>query len=276
MGRLAAACVALAGPAFAQVALEAPASVVWHGPTRSWFVSNSGRRPGADRPTGWIARLDAGDKRAEPVWVDGLVNPRGMAVVGDLLFVADGTDLALVDIATRSVKRVAVPRARQLHGIAAGADGEAYVSDTLRNAIYRVPRGGAPEVFLTSDRLQGPTGLAVDGGDLIVATWGVITDPATLATRAPGRLFRIGLRSKAVAPIEGGPTGNLDGLALSDGTYVVTDRRAGKLMKFSTAAGTTVLREGLRGPGGIGLEPRRKIMAVPEREGTNVTFLSLN
>jgi hypothetical protein len=200
-----------------------------------------------------------------------------MAVVGERLFVADGTDLAIVDIATRSVqKRMAMPRARQLHGVAAGAEGEAYVSDTLRNAIYRVPRGGVPEEFLGSDRLQGPTGLAVDGGDLIVATWGAITDPVTLATRAPGRLFRIGLRSKAVAPIEGGPTGNLDGLALGDGCYYVTDRSAGKLMKYSPAGGTTVVREGMRGPGGIGLEPRRKIVAVPQRDGNNVVFLTLN
>jgi DNA-binding beta-propeller fold protein YncE len=272
-----AALAVLAGTASAQVLLDSPASVAWHEPTRAWFVANSGRPAGSAVPEGWIARLDGGDKKAEPVWVKGLRAPRGMAAVGGKLYVADATDLVVVDIATRSVdQRLPVRGARLLHGVAADAQGTVYVSDMLRNVIYRVAPGGTPEAFLTSDRLQGPTGLAVEGEHLIVATWGAIADPKTLATRAPGRLLRVDLRSKALTPIGPAAVGNLDGLVVKDGTYFVTDRMAGTLLSVTAAGETKVLRSGLRGPAGIGFAARRRVVGVPERDARNVVFLTLD
>ena len=50
--------------------------------------------------------------------------------------------------------------------------GDAYVSDTARNAIYRVPAGGAPEIWLESEALDSPNGLFLDGDRLVVAGFG--------------------------------------------------------------------------------------------------------
>jgi DNA-binding beta-propeller fold protein YncE len=268
--------LSLAVPASAQVPLDSPAAVVWHEPSRSWFVSNSGPPPTGSTSGGWIARLDANDKRPEPYWLTGLNAPRGMAIAGGRLYVADQGEIVVIDMEKRSVQaRHAIPKARLLHGVAADAEGNIYVSDTLANAIYRLPAGGTPERFLASDVLEGPTGLAVQGSDLVVASWGVITDPATLATRIAGRLLRVDLRTKAVRPILAAPLGHLDGLAPRDDGYFVTDRPDGKLLWVSAAGATRVVRGGLKSPGGIGVASRQRVVAVPERDADNVVFVPL-
>jgi sugar lactone lactonase YvrE len=265
----------VAAPAAAQVPLDSPVSAQWHGPTRSWFVSNAGPSAGAE-PRGWIARLDAGDKKAEPRWLEGLGSPRGIAAVADRLYVADGTSVVVVDVGKRVVeKRVPLPGARLLHGIAADGAGDLYVSDTLRNTIYRLAQDGAPSVFLTSRRLEGPTALAVQGSDLIVATWGAISDERRLVTRAPGGLLRVSLASREVAAITPRPVGNLDGLVVDNGTYVATDRTAGHLLRISPEGQVTVLRRDLKGPAGIGWNPQTRVVAVTERDANNIVFVTL-
>jgi len=268
--------LSLAVPASAQVPLDSPAAVVWHEPSRSWFVSNTGPPPTGSTSSGWIARLDATDKRPDPYWLTGLNAPRGMAIAGGRLYVADQGEVVVIDMEKRLVQtRHAIRKARLLHGVAADGEGNVYVSDTLANTIYRLPAGGTPERFLASDRLEGPTGLAVQGSDLLVAGWGVITDPATLATRVLGRLQRVDLRTKAVRPILAAPLGHLDGLAVRDDGYLVTDRRDGKLIWVSASGATRVVRGGLKGPGGIGVASRQRVVAVPERDADNVVFVTL-
>jgi sugar lactone lactonase YvrE len=249
--------------------------VAWYGPNRSWFVSNT--RPSSDGKTeGWIARLDGGDKRAEPFWLRDLRAPRGMAVAADRLYVADLGEVVVVDIATRAVQaRHPVPRARLLYGVAADDQGNVYVSDVLANTIYRLPGGGAPAPFVASDRLAGPTGMTTNGADLIVASWGTITDATTLSTRAPGGLWSVGLQSKDIRSLGPERLGHLDGVARKDDGYLVTDRRDGKLLWVSPSGATRMIREGLQGPGGIAVEPRRGVVAVPERDRNNVVFVSV-
>lgn len=257
----------------AQVPLEAPAGVVWSETSKAWFVSNTGRAP-AGASGGWLARLDAADRKAEPYWLRGFGAPGGMAILGARLYVPDGAEVVIVDIAGRTVeKKVPVPKARRLHAVAVAAEGDVYVSDPLANAIHRLPRSGAPEVFLETERLEAPMGLAVQGSDLVVASWGKITNATTLATRTAGRLLRVNLHSKALTAITSTPIGNLDGLVLSRDAYLVTDPVAGTLLCVSPTGTSTVVRAGLRAPGAIGSTPRG-LLAIPERDANAVVFVS--
>jgi hypothetical protein len=244
----------------AQVPLEAPAGVVWSGPSKSWFVSNSGRASEGG-PSGWIARVDAGDRKAEPFWLRGFESPGGMAILGDRLYVPDGRDVAIVNIAGRMVeKKVSVPGALRLHAVAVDTEGVVYASDPPANAIYRLPPDGAPELFLKADRLEAPMGLAVQGSDLVVAS-------------SAGRLLRVNLRSKAITAITGTPIGNLDGLGLSHDAYLVTDPVAGTLLCVSATGTSAVVRAGLRAPAAIASRPEG-VAAVAERDGNAVVFLT--
>jgi DNA-binding beta-propeller fold protein YncE len=263
----------LTEPVFAGVPLDGPTSVAWDERTRSWFVSNTGP---SGESAGWIARLDAADKRADPYWLKGLHLPRGIAVVGDRLYVAEPQAVAVVDIAARTVvARYRVAKARRLHGVTADDAGNVYVSDILANTIYRLKGGSILESFVASNRLGGPAGITVHGSNLVVASWGAIENPITLATRSAGRLLRVSLKTKAIAPVGGSPIGHLDGVALMEDRYLVTDRVAGTLFSVPSTGKATLIRGGLKGPAGIGFSPQRKIVAVPEHDANDVVFVSL-
>jgi hypothetical protein len=271
------ALASLTTPAVAQVRLDGPTSVLWHDKLGGWLVSNVSGPPTAKDGRGWLTFIPARDRKVPPIWMDGFDAPKGMAVVGDRLYVADIDTVVVVDVANRSVeKRYPVPGARSLRGVAAGPGGDLYVTDTLTDTIYKLPAGGAPEKFLKSAALEGPTALVVDGAELAVAAWGKIRDASTLATSTPGRILRVDLQSRRVRPLGSGERlGQLDGLANAGYAYIVADRGRGRLLSVSPAGTVTVIREGFKGCAGLAVNAASRVIAVPEADGPNVVFLPL-
>lgn len=181
----------------------------------------------------------------------------------------------MIDVAKARIReRISAPGARFLNDVAVGPGGEVYVSDTLANTIYRCSQ--TSEVFVKSDALEGPNGLLVDGDRLIVATWGVISDPITFATKVPGRLLVVDRRTGKITPFgHGKPLGNLDGIEKRGQDYLVTDFNAGKLFLVSPSGGATLLKTGLKESADLGYDPARRMIAVPEMGGGTVKFFRL-
>jgi hypothetical protein len=256
---------------------EAPESAYWDAASRSWFVSNVAGAPADKDGKGWISRLDADGKLAKDIWVDGFNAPKGLRGAGGLLYVADIDELAVVDIAKAEVKeRLKAPGAVFLNDVEVGPGGEVYVSDTMTNTLFRCVAGKDCQVFLKSDALEGPNGLLLDGGRLLVAAWGVIIDPDTFATRTPGRLLQVDLKTKAVKPVGGGkPMGNLDGIEKDGADYLVTDWIAGKLLRISKAGVVTVLKDGFKNSADLGYDAKTKRAVVPEMGGGTVQVLQI-
>lgn len=256
---------------------EAPESAYWDAASHSWFVSNIAGTPSDKDGKGWISRLDSDGKVVQEIWVDGFNAPKGLRVSHGILYVADIDDLVLVDIARAEVKeRIKAPGATFLNDLDVGPGGDVYVSDTLQNAIYRCAGGHDCQVFLKSEALEGPNGLLLEGGHLVVAAFGLVTDPETFATKAPGRLLRVDLKTKAVKPLgDGKPIGNLDGLEKDGDAYLVTDFMAGKLLRVSKAGAVTVLKEGLETSADLGYDAKTHRVAVPELGRGAVQFLQV-
>ncbi|MGH7819618.1 MAG: hypothetical protein ACREQ9_07590, partial [Candidatus Binatia bacterium] len=126
-----------------------------------------------------------------------------------------------------------------------------------------------------SDRLEGPTALALHGRNLVVASWGRITDPITMATGSAGKLLRVALETKAIAPVGGSPIGHLDGVVVTEDRYLVSDRVAGTLLSVPSIGTATLIRGGLKTPAAIAFAPRRKVVAVPQYDADDVLFVSL-
>jgi hypothetical protein len=98
----------------------------------------------------------------------------------------------------------------------------------------------------------------------------------TFATRTPGRLLQVDLKTKRIVPLgDGKPLGNLDGLEKYGADYLVTDFTAGKLLRISKSGATTVLKDGFKDSADIGYDPTREIVAVPEMSGGAVQLLRL-
>jgi sugar lactone lactonase YvrE len=254
---------------------EKPESVFWDARSRTWFVSNFAGTENEKDGKGWISRLDADGKAVKERWVEGLNSPHGIRIDGETLYVADVDELVVIEVSKARIKaRIPAPGAKFLNDVAVGPAGEVYVSDTLESSVYRCTR--TCEVFVKSEKLENPNGLFVEGNRLIVAAWGVITDPNTFATTTPGRLLAVNLKTKEITPPgDGRPLGNLDGVEKDGADYLVTDFMASKLFRVSRSGAVTLLREGFKNSADIGYDPVRKLVAVPETEGGSVQFLRI-
>jgi hypothetical protein len=107
MRRLAASLLLLAGCG-APLKLVRPESALWDAATDTYLVSNIGENPFDADGDGFIARF-VPDGKSEK-WIGGLNAPRGMALVGDRLWVADLTVLRSFDRKTgKPVRRSRSP-----------------------------------------------------------------------------------------------------------------------------------------------------------------------
>lgn len=202
------------------------------------YVSNVDGKPDGKDGQGAISRISMDGKMLDAAWVSGLDAPKGLAMAGGLLYVADIDTLVVIDIASATIKARHVGEgAKLLNDVAVGADGAVYVSDTMGNAIYRLA-DGAFQVWVEGDEIAGPNGLLAESDRLVVNTWGILKGEGW-ATETPGHMLAVSLADKSVKSIDDGtPIGNLDGMQRTgEGVYLITDWMAGKVMRFDEATG---------------------------------------
>jgi len=213
-----------------------PESVVYDAKRNQLYVSNVNGDGMVIDGNGYISTLSLEGKLLELHWLDGLNAPKGMAIVGDILYVADINEVLAIDLEQQLiVKRYPAPNAAFLNDVAAGEDGSVYISDMIVNTIYRIKEGQLTS-WLIDPQLEYPNGLLVEDDQLIVATWGNITDG--LNTEIPGHLKTVSLTTQHIKSMgDGGSIGNLDGIESDgNGDYLVTDWVAGKLLFISSQA----------------------------------------
>lgn len=117
---------------------------------------------------GGIAKLDLNGKILNANWVTGLNAPKGMGRFGNKLYVADVTEVAVIDIDKGKIEsKIAVDSAMALNDITVDSKGIVYVSDSRKGIIHRIENGKAA-VFLTG--YNGVNGLRAVGNDVYVLT----------------------------------------------------------------------------------------------------------
>lgn len=228
------------------------------------YVSNVNGAPDAKDGNGYISTVSLAGKIINAKWSPAGFNaPKGMALAGGKLYVADIDQLHEVDTKDGKIlKSYPAKDARFLNDVAADSAGNVYVSDMATNTIWKLAADKF-EIFLSDAKLENPNGLLVEGGALRVASWGVMTDG--FATKVPGHLISVALDSKAISNIgDGKPLGNLDGLEpLGGGAYLVSDWMVGKVMKFKADGKVDVLLDLGQGAADIGYDAATKTMYVP-------------
>lgn len=240
-----------------------PESVVYDPRNDVLYVSNVNGEPTARTGDGFISRLSLDGEILELEWVTGLHAPKGTAVHGDRLYVADIDALVEIDITTGSiVERHTVDDAQFLNDVAVDESGRVYVSDMALNRIHRL-KDGKFTIWLESEELENPNGLYVESDRVVVAAWGVMTDG--FATETPGHLKAVSLADKSVTSIgPGDPVGNLDGVERDiDGDYYVTDWMAGKLFHIGPDGSVEVLLELSQGSADLGHIPEKNMILIP-------------
>jgi hypothetical protein len=227
------------------------------------YVSNVNGAPNGRDGNGYISRLTLDGKVTDAKWIAGLDSPKGLALVGDRLFVADLDKLVEIDVKAGAIAtKHDAPGAKILNDIAAAPDGSLYVSDWPGNAIWRLS-GGKFEKWLESADLKSPNGLLVEGDKLIVAAWGAMEPD--FSTKVPGNLLAVSLADKTIANLgDGTPVGNLDGLEPFDATsYIVSDWVAGKVFQIARSGKAKELLSISQGTADLSFVAKTRTVIIP-------------
>ena len=240
----------------------------------SVYVSNVDGDAMTKDGKGWIAKVSLDGKTVNKDFTTGLNAPKGLAISGDKLYTGDVDELVEINLADgKVVAKHKAEGAGLLNDVAADSKGNVYVSDTGKGGIYMLS-GGKIEKWLDAPELAGANGLFVEGGNLIVNTWGVLTGKG-FETSSPGRMLSVSLTDKKITALDGGkPVGNLDGLApLGGGEYLISDWMAGKVMKFTKEGKTEMIVDLGQGAADLGYDAATKTLYVPQMmKGTLQAF----
>ena len=234
------------------------------------YVSNVAGDPGAKDGNGFISRLSKDGKVEALQWATGLDAPKGLALVGDRLYVSDIDQLVSIDTATGKVdKRWPAQGAKFLNDVAADESGRIYVSDMVTNQIWLLD-GDKFTAWIEDAALENPNGLKVADGKLIVASWG--TMEPDFSTKVPGHLMVIDLASKKITPLgDTTPVGNLDGVEPDGaGGWYLTDWVAGKLFHADADGKASKMLDLKQGSADIGVIPSEKLIIVPMMNDNSV------
>jgi len=210
--------------------LETPESVLYDAKGNVLYVSNINGKPTEKNNRGFISKLSPEGSVISLKWATGLNAPKGSAIAGGTLYVADIDNVVEIDIETgRITARHHAEKAEFLNDIAVDSSGIVYVSDmsAAASAIYRL-KDGRLDVWLADPEIMRPNGLLVAGDRLVVGNSG---DGTLKAVHIPSR------RIERIAVIGSG----IDGITTDgQGNYIVSDWK-GKTSWVMPSGKVTVL-----------------------------------
>ncbi|GAA6211896.1 hypothetical protein NBRC116602_16370 [Hyphomicrobiales bacterium 4NK60-0047b] len=220
--------------------LQHPQSISFDKKRLRFYVSQLGEK--AQPSTGSIALLARDGSVINKEWIKGLNQPRGMAMMGGMLYVADGKSLLKIDVeAAKIIKKFEQPTSFYLYDVSASDQGEIYVSDPLSNSILKLESDETLRVWLKDKKLEGPNSLAIKGNSLYVSSIGL---KASTSQKGPGnsnsgKINQVELTTKQISSLTN--QNNLKKIASlgidEEETIYATSLGAPKLMRFSLKNG---------------------------------------
>ncbi len=264
-----------------------PESVKYDADGDVWFISNM-LGPGSDRDgAGFIDRVDAGELKTPVRFIESGRNgatldaPKGMAIHGDTLWIADidklrgfdrttGAPLATIDLSTQG--------AVLLNDVAVGLDGSLHITDSGiimsekgvlhpgGDKIFIVGPGRAVSFLAKGEQLGRPNGISWDAKN---ERWVIVSfDPFH------SEVYSFSAKDTTRTVIATG-NGKFDGIeALADGRLLVTGWNDSSLHIFADGRDERVVRN-LSWPADIGVDTKRNRIAIPQVMINRVEFWEL-
>lgn len=218
---------------------DMPESIVADTANNQLFVSNIAGHPAEADGKGYVSRVSADGTLLDLEWASGMDAPKGMALFGDSLIVADLTKLHVVSRETGQITQTISPEgAVFLNDVTASAD-RVWVSDMMTGVIWSYDGVDVTEFYQAAD-LPHPNGLWTDGEELVIAHWGPGMQ-ADFTTEAPGDLLSVDIASGAVTTISA-KVGNLDGVDKIDDGFIVNDWLTGEIWKVTDGESALLLK----------------------------------
>ncbi|MBI2275315.1 MAG: ATP/GTP-binding protein [Bacteroidetes bacterium] len=162
--------------------LRTPESVLYDAKARLLYVSNIEGIPNEKDGKGSIAKVGLDGKIINAQWVTGLNAPKGMGIYKNKLYVADLTEVVVIDMDKATIiERIPVEGSVFLNDITIDKSGAVYVSDTRVYKVYRIDKGFVVTLF---QNLQGPNGLLALGDELLILDKGSLVKQLASGTLA--------------------------------------------------------------------------------------------
>lgn len=184
--------------------LADPESVALSADGTFLYVTNVSGEADAKDGDGFVSRVGLDGSILDRAFAQGLNAPKGIALSGDTLYVADIDEVVVIDTATGAIRnRIAVPEAQFLNDIAIAPNGDVLVADSGGARIFSVRDGAAGE-WLEHRHLQSVNGLLPEAERLVVTTMAGRLLAVDYTTRRITVLARDLGDADGVAPIGGG------------------------------------------------------------------------
>jgi sugar lactone lactonase YvrE len=270
--------------------MNVPESVKYDADLDVFFVSNINGNPSQTDGNGFIAVVRADSTSVVKMLAESgkapagggkavtLNAPKGMAIKGDTLWVADINVLRAINKRTgASIADVTVANSTFLNDVAIGPDGAVYVTDTGIafdasggmthpgvNRIFRIA-GGKVTTVAEGDSLRNPNGLAYDaaGKRWLLAPF----DGKDVQAMADG--------SKSATIVSTGP-GQYDGIELlADGRIAVSSWADSAVYIISNGTMTKAIT-GVDAPADIGVDTKRGIIAIPRFNAGKIEYFMIH
>ncbi|WP_316822308.1 ATP-binding protein [Pedobacter gandavensis] len=225
-----------------------PESVLHDSKANLLYVSVMGNSPDAVDGIGGVGKLQTDGKVINLDWVTGLNAPKGLAQYGNLLYVADLTEVVVIDVAkAQVVRKIPIEDTKFLNDITVSDKGIVYVSDTRMKKIFKIEKN-LPSLYL--DSMNGVNGLKAIKNDLYI-----LSGKEFLKADRNKKISKIALLPAGGDGLE--PIGNGDFICSSWGGYIYYVNSDGKcevlldthLEKKNTAD--------------IGYDPVKKMIFIP-------------
>lgn len=251
------------------VGFMTPESVLADTLADMYYVTNVNGSPVAEDDNGFISKLNPDGTVAELKWIDGesstitLNAPKGMALRGDTLFVADINCIRRFNRNTgEQIQGTCVDGATFLNDIAIGPEGSLFVTDSgLKgddmapsgtDAIYRfaMQKGRVGATLAKRPDLGHPNGIAVSSRGIFVVTFG---SGEILRLTPTGEITVVGRASNR----------QYDGIVFTnDGGFLVSAWGDSAVHRFDSTGKASVLLKTVS-PADIGYDPKRNRVLVP-------------
>lgn len=245
------------------VGFQGPESALYDESADAYLVSNINGEPTAEDGDGFISRVSPDGSVSELRWIDGAAEgvtlnaPKGMAIVGDSLYVAD---IDCVRVFNRSsgepVEAFCIDGATFLNDITADENQTLYVTDTgneedAPGAVHRLRRNGARAELASGPQLGGPNGITISPRGILVVSTGT------------GEIYRLSADGQKT-PVAPASERRLDGIVfLPDERFYFSSWGDSAVYEVATDGSVSRVVEGVAGPADMGFDSQRNRLLIP-------------
>ena len=259
--------------------LQTPESVLYDVGRDMYMVSSVNGKPAEADDNGYLSVInpDGSNERSNASWkwIAGemgdikLDAPKGMAISGDTLYVADISVVRTFEAKVgRQKDDIKIEGATFLNDVAPDGDGGVFVTDTGvdaafkptgADAVYHITKDGKVAARIKNKELGGPNGVWVgDKGSVWIVTF------------VSGEIYEVDAKGKK-GKAHKLPKGQLDGIiGLPGGDFLVSSWE-GKCVYRGTPGGEwKEVVSGIESPADIAYDPKRKRVLIPVFTGNKL------